>query len=66
MKALDLVTLVILIIAGIDWLLVGIFGWSLVGTVFGFSALVLRIVYIIVGLSALYQLIPLSRQMATA
>lgn len=66
MKALDLVTLIILIIAGLDWLLVGLFGWSLVATVFGFNAVVIKIVQIIVGLSALYQLLPLSRQMATA
>jgi uncharacterized membrane protein YuzA (DUF378 family) len=66
MKALDLVTLIILIIAGLDWLLVGLFSWSLIGTVFGFSAVVIKIVQIIVGLSALYQLLPLSRQMATA
>jgi uncharacterized protein len=46
----------LLIIGGLNWLLVGLFMWD-IGSVFGGSDAVLsRIVYVAVGLSALYQL----------
>lgn len=62
MKTLNILTLVLLIIGGINWGLVGLFQFDLVAAVFGDEAAPLaRIVYILVGLSALWQLIPLAR-----
>lgn len=57
MKALHMTTWILLIIGGLNWLLVGIFGKDL----FGFLNMGMRdtlpmIVYILVGLSALYEL----------
>ena len=52
-NGLHMITWVLLIIGGLNWLLIGIFNWG-VGDVLGTS--VSRVVYIIVGLSALYQL----------
>ncbi|WP_028273668.1 DUF378 domain-containing protein [Atopococcus tabaci] len=55
MKALDRIALALLIIGGLNWLLVGLFEFDLVATLFGSqTALLSRIVYVLVGLSALY------------
>lgn len=66
MKWLNLITLLLVIVGGINWLLVGIGGYDmdLVANLLGGgseSAPLAKIVYILVGLSALYQLIPLFR-----
>ena len=65
MRALNLITLLLIIVGGINWLLVGAFEFDLVAALFGGqdSALA-RIVYILVGVSALWQLIPFSRAMS--
>ncbi|MCI3029009.1 MAG: DUF378 domain-containing protein [Desemzia incerta] len=55
MKALDSVALALLIVGGLNWLLVGLFEFDLVATLFGGQdALLSKIVYIIVGLCAIY------------
>ena len=47
--------LILLIIGGINWGLVGIFNYNLVSAVFGGSLLIIsRIIYAVVGLAALY------------
>lgn len=62
MKAVTLVTLVLVIIGGINWGLVGIAQFDLVAAIFGGQdALLARVVYILVGLSALWQIVPLTR-----
>jgi len=56
MKALHMITFMLLIIGGLNWLLVGAFGWD-VGMIFGGqTAMISRIIYILVGLSAVVQL----------
>jgi hypothetical protein len=66
MKALNLVTLLLIIVGGINWLLVGAFQFDLVAGIFGGEQSALaRIVYILVGLSAIYQLVPFFRAMST-
>lgn len=66
MKALNLITLLLIIVGGINWLLVGAFQFDLVATLFGGqTAAVSRIVYVLVGLSAIYQLIPFSKAMSS-
>jgi uncharacterized membrane protein YuzA (DUF378 family) len=65
MKGLDLITLILVIIGGINWGLIGLFQWNLVDAIFGFWDLLPRIIYILVGLAAVYQLLPLSRQMSS-
>ena len=62
MKALNLLTLVLLIIGGLNWGLVGIAQFDLVAALFGGqdSALA-RVVYTLVGLSAVWQILPMAR-----
>ena len=62
MKALNLATLVLVIVGGLNWGLVGAFGLDLVATlVGGQDALPARIVYVLVGLSAIWQITGLAR-----
>ena len=62
MKALNVVTLILVIIGGINWGLVGVAQIDLVAAIFGGQdALLARIVYVLVGLSALWQIVPLVR-----
>lgn len=55
-KNLDLIAKILLVIGGLNWGLIGAFNFDLVNLIFSFSGLVERIVYILVGLSALYAL----------
>lgn len=65
MKALTTVVLVLLIIGGLNWLLVGLFQYDLVAALFGGqAAVVARIVYVIVGLCAIYTLALLPKMRA--
>jgi uncharacterized protein len=64
MHALNLITLLLIIIGGINWLLVGLFQLDLVAALFGGQEAALsRLVYILVGLSALWQLGPFFRSL---
>jgi uncharacterized membrane protein YuzA (DUF378 family) len=64
MKPLNLITLVLVIIGGLNWGLIGLFDFNLVGAIFGGEALA-RLVYSLVGLSAVWQLVPFSRALST-
>ncbi len=55
MKSLDLVASVLLVIGGLNWGLIGLFKVDLVGSIFG--ALLSRLVYILVGLAAVYMIL---------
>lgn len=47
---------ILLIVGGLNWLLVGLVGWD-VGQLFGgMDAVVSRVIYVLVGLSALYEI----------
>jgi uncharacterized protein len=56
MRTLNLVTLVLLIVGGLNWALVGLFQFDLVSALFGEMSLLSRVVYILVGVSALWQI----------
>ena len=56
MKALNIITLTLVIVGGLNWGLVGILDFDLVATIFGDMSLLSRIVYSVVGLSAIYML----------
>ena len=59
MRAFNILTQILLIVGGLNWLLVGAFDFDLVAALFGDMSPLSRVVYILVGLSALYQLVPL-------
>jgi len=55
-STLDWITLVLVFIGGLNWGLIGIGGWNLVDMIFGSIPILARIIYILVGISALYLL----------
>ena len=56
MKPLNLITQALLVIGGLNWGLVGLLRWDLVAALFGDGSIMSRLVYVIVGASALWQL----------
>jgi uncharacterized protein len=59
MKTLNLITLILIIVGGLNWGLVGVANFDLVAAIFGEGSGLSRLVYGLVGLSALYQIVPL-------
>jgi uncharacterized membrane protein YuzA (DUF378 family) len=53
MKILYWITLILLVVGGLNWLLVGLFDFDLVAAIFGDMSALSRLVYVAVGLSAI-------------
>lgn len=53
-SVLDWIALILLIIGGLNWGLVGLFKWDLVNAVFGSVTWLATTVYVLVGLAGLY------------
>lgn len=57
MKTFDVISVVLLIVGGLNWGLVGLFQFDLVAALFGGAASTIsRVVYLLVGLAALYEI----------
>lgn len=54
MKWLHVVAVVLVLVGGLNWGLVGLFHWNLVMYLFGSWPTLETVVYVLVGLSALY------------
>lgn len=54
LSIVDLVALVLVIVGGLNWGLVGILDFNLVSALFGDMSSLSRIVYALVGISAVY------------
>lgn len=54
LNVLDIISLVLVIIGGLNWGLVGLFSFDLVQAVLGSIPALATLVYILVGLSAVY------------
>jgi uncharacterized membrane protein YuzA (DUF378 family) len=58
LKNLDKLAVALLIAGGLNWGLIGLFGFNLVASVFGGLS---RLVYLLVGWAAIYQVVSGSR-----
>lgn len=56
MKKIDVVVAALLVVGGLNWGLVGLLRFDLVATLFGDATMLSRLVYLVVGLCALYQI----------
>ncbi len=57
MKKLHMLTFLLMVVGGLNWLLVGAFGWD-VGELFGGQmAVVSRIIYVLVGVATVLELV---------
>lgn len=54
LNAVDWIALVLVIVGGINWGLIGAFNFDLVAAIFGAMSTVTRIVYVLVGIAAIY------------
>ena len=57
LSALDWLAMILVVIGGLNWGLVGLLNIDLVAAIFGAMSAISRIVYIVVGVSAIYVLI---------
>jgi hypothetical protein len=57
MKKLDVLAAVLLVVGGLNWGLVGAADFDLVAALFGSASAMSRIVYLLVGVGALYQVL---------
>jgi hypothetical protein len=64
MRALSIISLILMVVGALNWLLIGIFGFNVVTAIFGFGTAgvaVTRIIYILVGLAGVYGISMLTR-----
>lgn len=59
MKSLNLLMLVLLIVGGLNWGLVGAAKFDLVAAIFGAQSVLANLVYVLVGISAIFQAVRL-------
>ncbi|MGM5484911.1 MAG: DUF378 domain-containing protein [Nanobdellota archaeon] len=62
MNSMDYITMILVIIGGLNWGLVGVFNFDLVQAVLGSVPVVANIVYTLVGISAVYMIYYLARE----
>jgi uncharacterized membrane protein YuzA (DUF378 family) len=53
-NSLEWVTVVLLLVGGLNWGLVGLFGYDVVAYLFGVGSVLSQVVYVLVGVSAVY------------
>ena len=54
MKTIDMIAATFLFLGGINWGLIGIFGFNLLAYIFGEMSVLTQVFYILVGISAIY------------
>ena len=57
MKALNATALVLIIVGGLNWGLVGLFDFNLVSAIFGVDTWFTNLIYILVGIAAIYSFV---------
>ncbi len=56
MKSVHIVAFLLLAVGGLNWLAVGAFGWDLGSLLGGQEATASRVLYILIGLAAVYEI----------
>ncbi|MCL5091168.1 MAG: DUF378 domain-containing protein [Patescibacteria group bacterium] len=54
LNVVDWIALILLIIGGLNWGSIGLFDFNFIAAIFGVLSAVTRIIYILVGISAVY------------
>ncbi|WP_292387637.1 DUF378 domain-containing protein [Methanosarcina sp. UBA5] len=62
-NSIDWIALILVIVGGLNWGLVGLLNFDLVAAIFGMGNLLARIVYILVGISAVYMIYSVTKDM---
>ena len=53
-SAIDILAMVLVIVGGLNWGLVGLANFDLVENIFGVMTVLSRVIYVLIGLSAVY------------
>jgi uncharacterized protein len=53
---IDLIALILVVIGGLNWGLVGLMNYDLIASVFGAGSGIGRLIYLLIGLAALYMI----------
>ena len=61
MNAADWIAMTLLILGGVNWGLVGLFNYDVVATFLGNMSPISRLIYVVVGLAALYSIYTASK-----
>lgn len=61
MSTTDRIASILVIIGGLNWGLVGFFNYNLVDSIFGVESAIARVIYALVGLSALWMIVTMSK-----
>lgn len=56
MKALHVITFILVVVGALNWGLIGLFDFNLVMKIFGGMPAVEKLIYVLVGLSAVYEI----------
>jgi uncharacterized protein len=54
---ISLIALILIIVGALNWLLVGLFNFNLVTTLFSWAPILVTIVYVLVGLAGIWAII---------
>ena len=54
LNIIDIIAIVLTVIGGLNWGLVGLMNYNIIAVVFGVSTILSTIVYLLVGLAAIY------------
>jgi uncharacterized membrane protein YuzA (DUF378 family) len=54
LSGMDWLALILLIVGGLNWLLIGLFNFDLVAAIFGPMTAISKIIYVVVGLATIY------------
>ena len=55
-KDIHMITFILLVIGGLNWLLFGLFHWEIGSLVGGMDSMVATVIYVLIGLSAIYEI----------
>lgn len=61
-KFLDTFTWIVVLVGALNWGLIGAFDFNLVIWLFGMATIFMKLVYILIGLCAVYQIIPQTKK----
>jgi len=64
-NTVHMITFILLVVGGLNWLLVGLADMNLVTMIFGGMPMIEKAVYVLVGLSAIYQVVTQKSTSAT-
>ena len=61
LTSIDIIALILTIIGGLNWGLVGLVELNIVDQLFGAGSVLARIIYVLVGLAAIYLIVAFSK-----